>query len=45
MVTTLYCYNCPLLTALPDLPMVTTLYCCNCPLLTCTTRPAHGRPP
>ena len=34
MVTTLYCYNCPLLAALPDLPMVNYLNCSNCPLLT-----------
>ena len=33
MVTYLDCFNCPLLTALPALPMVTTLYCSNCPLL------------
>jgi hypothetical protein len=32
----LYCYNCPLLTCLPELPAtLTTLYCSWCPLLTC----------
>ena len=29
----LECYNCPLLTSLPSLPLVTTLYCSGCPLL------------
>ena len=32
----LYCYNCPLLTCLPELPAtLTQLRCSSCPLLTC----------
>ena len=31
--TKLYCFNCPLLTSLPDMPKLTILYCYDCPLL------------
>jgi hypothetical protein len=34
--TTLRCFNCPLLTTIPLLPNLTALICVNCPMLTTT---------